>query len=290
MHPLQRTRPKILFTNPSDPSGEYQKEKETASLYFPVVTSRMNIPHNSLVIGRYSVLPMYKQLEEDLECVSSKLINSYREHRYIADLKNWYQDLEKYTFPTWFRMEDVPEDCGPVVLKGETNSRKDRWNTHMFAKDKKEALEIFFKLQVDSCIGNQDICIRKYVPLVTLLEDPYGPPVTLEYRFFCAYGRILSGAYYWSSSIDDVKDHPLLKSDKTLLEASGFVGKILPLISQHCNFVVVDVAKGKDGKWYVVELNDGQMSGLSENQPDILYENLRAVVDNQILLQTPGAI
>lgn len=281
--------PTILFVPPSDPSGEYTRELCVAKAHMPVVSSRMKVPENSLVVGRYSVLPMYKQLEEDLSFVNSKLINSYREHRYIADLKNWYADLSKYTFPTWFRMEDVPDNCGSVVLKGETNSRKDRWHTHMFAKDKSTAVEVFQKLQADYCIGEQDIYVRKYVPLVTLVDDPYGPPVTLEYRFFCAYGTILSSGYYWSSSIDDVKDHPLL-SNRNQQEAHEVVEELLPLISDKCNFVVVDVGLGKDGYWRVIELNDGQMSGLSENDPNVLYPNLKDAIDKHLILEASAKV
>lgn len=269
--------PIILFSMPADPSGEYAREREAAKEHFLVESSRMAIPDYALVVGRYSVLPMYQQLEEDLDYVGAQLVNTYRQHRYIADLKNWYQDLEEHTFPTWFRMEDVPDNCGPVVLKGETNSRKDRWHTHMFAKDKKEALEVFFKLQVDSCIGNQDICIRQYVPLVRLTEEVYGPPVTLEYRFFCSKDKILSSGYYWSSSLDDVKDTIPFQTPQRAID---LVNKVLPVISQNCNFVVVDVALTESGDWIVVELNDGQMSGLSENDPKVLYKNLKVSIDD----------
>jgi hypothetical protein len=44
------------------------------------------------------------------------------------------------------------------------------------------------------------------------------------------------------------------------------------------DYYVIDVAKTESGEWIVVELNDGQMSGLSENNPDTLYGNLKQVL------------
>jgi hypothetical protein len=64
---------KILFRKDLDTEGEF----EIAKQYFPVVESRMNI-HDSLVLARYSALPFYNELEEDLTYNNSKLINSYR--------------------------------------------------------------------------------------------------------------------------------------------------------------------------------------------------------------------
>jgi hypothetical protein len=104
-----------------------------------------------------------------------------------------------------------------------------------------------------------------------LTDEKYGPPVTLEYRFFCFKDKILSSGYYWSSSIDDVK-HLLPK--QTPQGAIDLVNKVLQTTKDNCNFVVVDVALTESGRWMVVELNDGQMSGLSENDPKVLYANL----------------
>ena len=43
----------------------------------------------------------------------------------------------------------------------------------------------------------------------------------------------------------------------------------------------IDVAQTESGEWIVVELNDGQMSGLSENNPEVLYKNLTTVLRNK---------
>jgi hypothetical protein len=46
------------------------------------------------------------------------------------------------------------------------------------------------------------------------------------------------------------------------------------LLAPHIPFGVVDVAQARDGRWIVIETNDGQMSGLSCVNPDELYDNM----------------
>lgn len=50
------------------------------------------------------------------------------------------------------------------------------------------------------------------------------------------------------------------------------------IVSQNTNFYVVDIAETKFGEWIVIELNDGQMSGLSDIDAawfyNALYEKL----------------
>ncbi len=75
---------------------ETKEEQAICAKHFKTVQSRSDVENikNKIVIGRYSVLPFYKELENDLSYFNSKLINSFREHRYIADLKNWALDVD----------------------------------------------------------------------------------------------------------------------------------------------------------------------------------------------------
>lgn len=254
-----------------------ENEKSIAEKYFKVYDHRGAVPENSLVIGRYSVLPFYKELEEDLAEKGSHLVNSYSEHRWIADLKNWYEDLKDFTPKTWFKLADIPDDL-PVVLKGETNSKKFSWNTHMFAKNKKEAIQVYGRLMEDSLISQQEIVIRQFVPLKKLLEGLNGLNVSEEYRLFVLNGKVVSGGFYWSSHVDDLSDE--VKNSLSWEKIpKPFLNNVLSILGCKAPFVVVDIARTEDDNWIVVEVNDGQFSGLSENNPDILYRNLKNSLD-----------
>ena len=241
-----------------------------------VYESRMKIPYGSNVIGRYSVLPHYKELETDLSYVGSKLINSFRQHNYIANFE-WYDDLVGITPDTWTtNWHLMPE--GKYVVKGRTNSRKHQWKQKMFAETKAKAIELAGELLFDGLISTQGIVIRKYEPLVTYDTGINDLPVTNEWRFFVYKNKIISSGYYWSSFPEYESEYfkrlGLKFNNEAPLEAKDLVQEAINRVGDKCNFYVVDVAEKLDGSWTVIELNDGQMSGISMNDPMKLYSGL----------------
>lgn len=271
-------KPVVLFRE----SIMEEPELRAAESVFLTFRERTKLAKNDLVIGRYSVLPYYQELQNDVDHVGARLINNLKQHRYIADLRNWVEDLRELTPKTWYRLEEVDEE-GPYVLKGKTNSRKFDWKTHMFAADRKAAGEVHWRLSTDGLIGgeHQDIYVRKFVPLKTLLIGINNLPVSVEFRFFCAYGEVICGAFYWSNYVDDLPEVPNVD-----LVPREFLREVLRRIGDRAPFVVVDVAQTATGEWIVVELNDGQMSGLSENDPLLLYRGLLRVLMEQGIVTT----
>lgn len=63
----------------------------------------------------------------------------------------------------------------------------------------------------------------------------------------------------------------------------SFCKKVIDIIKPNINFFVMDIAQKQNGEWIVIELNDGSWSGLSCNDPNKLYENLRDVLDEKII-------
>jgi hypothetical protein len=243
-------------------------EKKEAELHFPVATSRLDCDGFDLVIPRYSVLPFYRELESDLKRLGTKLINTYSEHQYVANF-DYYHDIEQYTPKTWFRPVDVPKDSGPWILKGRTNSRKFQWNEKMYAETWEDLMEVHRELSNDALIGDQGVIIRKFEKLKVVSESIAGPPFTNEWRFFYYKGQLLSFGYYWSSSeVEGVIDS----------QGLGLAQKVADIVKESVPFVVIDVAQKLDGSWIVIELNDGQMSGLSNNDPKALYSNLKEIL------------
>ena len=243
-----------------------ENELEIAKKFIPVSESRVGLS-NKLVIGRYSVLPYYKELEKDLEQQGSKLINTYQQHEYIADFF-YYHSVKEFTPKTYFGEYGVPQgvpDTGPFVVKGTTNSRKFEWNTKMFAKTREEAINIALELSKDSLIASQGTIIREYVPLKTYEIGINGLPFSNEWRFFYLGEKRLSYGYYWSIA---------QKRGEMTQEGLDFADKIAKIVSKETNFFVLDIAEKEAGGWLLVELNDGQMSGLSDNRPEELYGNL----------------
>lgn len=258
-------QPQVLFRHDHDTAEEF----EICKGYFPTTDQRMALLSNSLVVGRYSCLPYYRELEKDLEIQGSRLINSHLEHQYIANME-WLEDLKGLTFDTWDRLEDAPDI--PLVLKGRTNSRKFEWDTKMLAKNKRHAIDITSELMNDPLIGPQGVVYRRYEPLETYEVGLNGMPMTNEWRCFFYKKAILTHGFYWSI-IDD--DSIIKKAEKQFMgEGLDLAFEGAKIVSEHTNFFVLDVARKEDGEWVIVEVNDGQMSGLSCNDPHKLYERL----------------
>lgn len=251
-------------------------EQDAMDTHFETEYSRNSINRNSLVIGRFSVLPFYKELENDLKQIDCKLINSYEQHSFVADIGQWYPVIKDYTPETWSMRvgtDNLPIDCS-FILKGATNSIKRLWTTHMFARTRTDVPDVYGRLLDDTMIGQQEIFVRRYVPLRKLGESVNGMPITEEYRFFICYGQIVSGGFYWSSHVNDIKSIPFI--DTVLYY---FVDKVANLIGDRCNFYTIDIGITEEGNPIVIELNDGQMAGLSENDPFVMYKNLKDIIN-----------
>jgi len=242
-----------------------EPEFQACNRHFKTVTQRTHILPRQLVIPRYTSLPFGKELELDIKTLGAELINTFRQHCYVAEMRNWYQDFEDITPKTWFRLQDIMTHPGPFVLKGSTNSKKFSWNTHMFAKDHASAGDVYMRLLDDGLTGTQEIVIREFVKLRNYGTMPSGIPISHEFRCFFYKDQLLSKAYYWSNEDITPEDN----IPKAFIEDVARRGK------DNINFWVADLAQTEDGSWIVVELNDGCMSGLSRNDPDVLYSRLK---------------
>lgn len=248
-----------------------ENEIEVAAKYFPVFESR-TLCYENLVIPRYSCLPYYEELEADLFFRESYLLNTYRQHRWIANFE-YYSTVKDFTPKTWSEREflHASDDDGPFIVKGKTNSRKHNWKDMMFAKDKRTAVMVANDLYRDSLIGGQGIIFRKYVPLKTLEVGANELPFSMEYRLFFYKRKLLADGYYWSTA-EDAENQVV--PDK-VIEFGKFLAV---LVSKHTNFFVLDIAETQDDELILIEINDGSMSGLSECRADDLYRNLKKVL------------
>lgn len=261
-----KQKPVILFRKNLTNKEEIESAKKAG---FEVSFSRMSLKDN-LVIGRYSALPLYQELEEDLKYNNSNLINSYFMHDYIASF-DYYHDIAKYTFPTWFNLQNIPENQAPFVVKGQTNSKKHEWKNKMFAQTKVDAVNIALDLKNDSLFYDQDIIVRKFVELESVDIGINGMNFANEWRLFFYKGILLAKGFYWvTTDLRGILDQ----------EGLDMAQEVANILKERVNFFVIDIAKTKSGKWIVVEVNDGQQSGLSDVNSDELYLNLKKAIDN----------
>ena len=267
----------ILFRNVGK---KFFSELETAKKIFDVYENMTMIPNNSLVIGRYSVLPFYLENWNNLSFKNCKLINDPQHHNYIS--KFWYyHDIEDYTFKSWFRLEDIPLDMRNqrIVVKGETNSKKFLWKDKMLAKDFSHAVEIANDLRNDYFFEYQDLIFRQYVPLQTFEVGMHDLPFSNEWRIFFLNGQYVSHGFYWTiaDQYENAKNQYEEDFKQNGLQFALEVSKLIRV-----PFYAMDIAKTEKGDWVVVEINDGQMSGLCDINQQKFYSSLCKVLENPI--------
>jgi hypothetical protein len=260
-------KPIVLFRRIFN--GYEQTELDTAKKYFEVTETRVGHT-NRLVIPRYSAYPFYKELEYDIEIQNSKLINSISQWFYIANF-SYYLDVQEFTPKTYFDLESVPkDDSQSFVVKGRTKSRKEDWDTLMFAKGYKAAAEMTCKLMKDDAIARQGVIIREYVPLKTLEIGINGMPFSNEWRFFYHGNTRLCHHFYWSAMTE--------KTGHIDQAAIDFADMLATRLSPNTNFFVIDIAEKAEGGWIMIEANCGTSSGLRDEACDDLYRNLAKVL------------
>lgn len=271
----------LLFRPDNDNQEEFEIAKKTFGKQ--LVTQRSEVPKSSKVIGRYSVLPFYKELENDLKTNGSVLVHDFHNHRFIANF-DYYESIRANTFKTYFDLREIPDDPNgftpAYVVKGRTNSRKAQWNRKMYCLGKRQAIELAAELMEDPLIGQQGIIVREYEELEFLEEGINGQLFVNEHRFFfaksdessCTLPTLIAHGFYWNQSekVGEIDN-----------EGIKFAQKIANHVF-HCKrgLYVVDIARTAKGQWKVVELNDGQMSGLSTINPYEFYVNLKGFYDN----------
>lgn len=242
-----------------------------------------------MVIPRYSALPYYEELEKDLRMFDCTLLNTHKQHRYAADF-DWYHDFVDITPETWMRVEDLPRDAGgSFVLKGKTNSRKDLWRTHMFAKTRADVSTVMNRLLDDPLTVAQGIIVRRYEAFNTFGVGLNGAPVIEEWRYFILDGEIVAGGFYWAGHYEAptgpgqpprICGVAAYESWSEGAARLAFVRDVVaPRLKDKIRFAAVDVARtAGDDHWRLIEVNDGQMAGLSTIDPNVFYGALQKML------------
>jgi len=263
------TTPFVLFR-----TSTLSETSELAAMqrYLSTTDDMDAIPSGSVIFPRFRSIPFGEELAASAVANGSRLVNTWVQYTYIASLLNWVDDLSGIT-PAAYQVSEIgnlPE--GEYFVKGETNSKKDDWNTSAFAANLDAIDGIIGNLQGSSTIKEQEIVIRPFVRYRQLGVQPTGQPIFNEVRVFVLDGQVMASGFYWSlqrSRFSEEATKPLIPEnfDATLNEAIRRIG-------DKASFVVIDLAEHPDGRWDVIELNDANMSGLTGVDADTLWRNV----------------
>jgi hypothetical protein len=233
-----------------------------------------NVPSDSVVFPRFRSIPFGKELNDSVKENGSTLVNSWDEYLYVSNLYAWVADLGDLT-PAAYQVSDIPNlPEGEYFIKGETNSVKHEWMTSAFAPNLKAVDAVVANLRKHNVVGSQELVIRPFVRYRELAIMESGQPVFNEWRVFILNGQVMATGFYWSEQMhrfseNDIK--PLFPS-----EFQKVIDLAIERIAGKISFVVIDIAEKPDGTWQVIELNDGNMSGLCGVDAEKLWSNISA--------------
>ncbi|HEX8463055.1 MAG TPA: ATP-grasp domain-containing protein [Abditibacterium sp.] len=237
----------------------------------------------------------YSRLYFGLKNRGFSLVNMPENYEFCHSMPRNYELLKPLTPRTaWIERErfETPDgvDSAPIlaalegfgdraiIVKDYVKSQKHKWFEACFIPNcaDKSAVERvtrrFLELQGEFLSGG--LVFREFVPLRAVGTHPQsGMPLTAEWRLFFFNGALMLSAPYWSQG-----DYEGIEPDLTAFSA---LATAIP-----SQFFALDVAQTECGEWIVIELGDGQVSGLPK--AELAGEFYDALARFQATLKNPA--
>lgn len=208
----------------------------------------------------------YEDLASALAAIGWRIMTSPAEYRRAHHLPLAYDWIRGATPETvWttnippsrddLRALLTPFASRPIVVKDFVKSRKHEWDEAFFipAADDLDAVQrvtgTFLKRQGSDLAGG--LVFREFVPLAGAGRHPQSD-ITLsrEYRAFVVKGEMILAARYWDEAqYDEIPPY----------------AQFLPMVKDLSPFFSLDIALAEDGRWLIIEVGDGQVSGLADS-------------------------
>lgn len=284
--------------NPKQVDAEYEQEYRTAQA-MGILTGLINLEAliagevksavknvrehetDSMAIYRGWMLKpqQYQEMYDALKHRNITLINTPEQYTHCHHLPNSFEHIHSKSVRTkWLHVHNIDTllrgilekfgDC-PMIVKDYVKSRKHDWLEACFiptANDyshAKKVIDRFIELQAEMLEGG--IVLREFVELEIIGEHPLSKmPLANERRLFFFNHQLIANFDYWDEAVYHSDDIPL----------HDFVTLAQKIES---SFFTMDIAKRNDGEWIVMELGDGQVSGLpTKIDLNTFYEQLHS--------------
>lgn len=242
------------------------------------------IPGTAIYRGWMLTLRHYEQLYAALAEQDLRLVNSPTEYAHTHHFPHCYPFIAENTpFSISTRIDDppdfdvihallVPFGPKPIMVKDFVKSEKHHWKEACFipnAADRAQVEQVtrrFLELRGEHL--NEGLVYREFIPLAHLSDHPKsGMPTAVEFRLFFVNGALMSASPYWEDGEYTDALPPTVDFERIARKVQS-------------RFFSMDIAKREDGRWTIMELGDGQVSGLPlALDPKVFYERLFAAVN-----------
>lgn len=216
---------------------------------------------------------MYRLFYQKLEEKGIILINTPEEYDKYHLLPNWYDDFIEETPKTYWTpiaesnviLQKAKKETGPFIVKDFVKSRKHEWYDACYipelsdTENSKHIIDTFVSRQAEALVGG--LVLRTFENLRQIgFHDQSGMPISEEYRVFVYAGRVFAIDNYWTNKCDiDLST-----------EEYDWINSISAKVSS--SFMTIDLARKADGRLIIMELGDGQVSGLQQINQGAFYE------------------
>ena len=215
--------------------------------------------------GWMLTVEQYGRLFEALLAKGVTLINGPSQYAFCHHIPGWYAAFDKHTprsrwlshGPPFSRDEIVAVLAGwtgGAIVKDYVKSEKHAWLEACFLPDVTDINDVervvrrFTELRGVDFAGG--LVFREFVSLRAIGQHPQsGMPISNEWRLFWATGKPIACSPYWEATAD---------REPNVAEFASLAREV------KSDFFAMDLAQRQDGSWLILELGDGQVSGLPE--------------------------
>lgn len=220
---------------------------------------------------------LYAKLVDFIQGQGGKMLNELAEYEATHLLPNWATEKNQLQTRWTSDLSEasirqlLKQFSGAVTIKDFVKSRKYEWDEAFYIPDTSDtthALQVvhnFIERQGTELVGG--LVMRKFIELKSLGEHPKShTPIFEEYRVFYLNNSPLVLINYWRA-----EKITLSLADQKFIQVAQ---KQIP-----SNFCTIDFARTASGQLIIMEMGDGQVSGLQGYDENTFYKLLRKNLD-----------
>jgi hypothetical protein len=244
---------------PLPPNFDICETAENAFAYVPTFdTLQLGI-----WVGYIPTPERYTAIYEAALTRNIRLVNTPDQYQTAMEFDRFYPLLGDLTPKS--RIVTTPEQVAtaaselgfPLFVKGAVKSNKEQGWRACVAETMPELISIADDLFVREQRSRGRVILRTLARLRTIATDYQAFPLGREYRVFVYQNCVLAYGFYWDEYADSIK---LIATEEQAIQTLAFeaarrVGT---------PFIAVDIGQLESGNWIVIEVGDGQFSGLSQ--------------------------
>lgn len=223
-------------------------------------------------IARVGAFDDYRPFYNEAAAMGIQLMNTPEQQELTSSLPNWYPLIAEATprsrwyseIPAFERITD--EFSLPVFVKGARQTSRHQAAASVI-RSREDYDRVTAIYRADAVLHWQQFVCREFVPL-RKVEGEVGNKVApaFEFRTFWHRHHLLGAGRYWYA----VPEYTWTNMERD--EALALAGTVAAKLD--CGLLVVDLAMTAEGRWIVIECNDGMESGYAGISPFALWQTL----------------